>query len=478
MKEYRKGKYIGYTTHDFIVTCVSSSPGNKLSIPEPATRKYMNTYTCPGRKNYLSLNFIDPASADSVYMNITTPSIPGFSFNTTGSNGVGSANGSISWTTPLSMNPSTLTFFDIAVLVRDNACKQKGKATYIYRVNTRECSADSVWPGDANTDKVVDMYDPLAIAMNYNDTGSARPNAATTWAAQYCQYWDGSFLNNIDVKHADCNGDGMIDTADLAVVDSNYSKTHPKGGAAQKTTAGPDLYFDHSGIHPNPDSTVSIKMFLGNANTPVSDFYGLATHVLVDGLSLATPPVIKHGSNWIGDSTNTLNFTKEVSATSVDWALARTNKLNVNGQGWIADLEFKIPANTASGTLVTLSYNNTKIIDKEGLDKFEFNTLTDTFYVWQPVYISNVNNSISKLRLYPNPSDDKALLSFHSPQPCTISICVTDMTGRILESYNNSLQKGDNTIQLSAGTLPPGLYLVKVSSIDAGFAETLKWIRR
>lgn len=476
--EYRNGSYIGYTTRDFVVICISGS-GKKLSIPEPDNRENMITSTCPGRSNYLALNFIDPAPGDSVYLEIIPPVIPGFTFNTTAKNGIGAATGNISWTTPVTMNPNTLKFFDFEVKVRDNACDLIGKGTYVYRVNTKLCSADSVWPGDANKDKKADMYDALAVAMTYGDTGAARPNASNNWVAQYCTFWNGAFLNNIDTKHTDCNGDGQVDTADLNAINANYGKTHAKGGGAQqKTTAGPDLYFDHTGITPNPDSTVTIKMLLGTSSAPIANFYGLATNVHVNGLTLATPPKITYTSNWIGNNTNTLNFIKETSPTSVDWAYARTNQQNVSGQGVIANLEFKIPATTQGGSLVTLSYSNTKIIDKDGKEHSDFNTLIDTFYIRFPDYITTINSGLSKLQLYPNPSGSQATLSLFAPQPYNLNIVITDVTGKVLSNKETQIETGTNSITLPAVELTQGIYFVRVSSKEAGFDNTLKWIRK
>jgi len=479
IEEYRQGTYIGYTTRDFVVTCVNSTPGSKLSIPTPVNRNNVYTFTCPGRSNYLALNFEDAATGDSVYMDIITPVISGFTFNTSATNGIGNATGYISWTTPTSMDPTSLKFFDFIVNVRDNACRMIGKATYVYRVNTRLCSADSVWPGDANTDKIANLYDPLAVAMAYKDTGAARPNASTAWAAQYCNYWNGSFLSNIDIKHADCNGDGIIDTADLHAIALNYGKVHAKGGrSSQKTTAGTDLYFDHTGITANPDSTVSIKMLLGSPTAPIANFYGIAANLEIDGLALATPPTITFPVNWVGDSTNTLRFVKDLSATSLDWAFAKTNKQNINGHGQIADIEFKIPATTPNGTLVTLSYDKVRIINKDGQDIFDFNTQTDTFYVWEPVHITTVSTDIRKLQLYPNPGGNEVSLSLQSPDSYALMVDISDITGKTIITNSYSLQEGKNAFTLNTRGLPAGMYLVRVTSAEAGFTQTLRFVKK
>lgn len=476
IKEYRNKQLIGYTTRDFIVICISAPGGSTLTTPEPANVANMVTYTCPGRNNQLLFNFIDANPADSVFLDITPPSLPGgWSFNTTSSDGVGVATGNIVWQTPPSVNPAQLPFFNIKVTVTDNSCRLKGKATYMYTVFVRDCSADSVWPGDANSDKIVDMYDPLAIAINYNDTGAARPAASTNWAAQYCDFWDGSFLNNIDKKHSDCNGDGLVDTGDIAAIRLNYGQTHPKG-PGYKTTGNTELYFDHSGINANPDSLVSIKIMLGSSANPVNGLYGLAANIHVDGLNLATPPVITYTSSWLGNNSNTLNFTKDVSATSVDWAYARTDKQDVNGNGLIAHLEFKIPASTPGGTLVTLSYNRAKFINHLGLELTDIATLEDTFYVRYPATVNNMHHTNWQIQIYPNPSYGQAVLSINAASKIDADITIKDITGKTISAKTTRLEAGDNFINLPT-ELTPGIYLVHVSGTGYG-DSVVKWVVR
>lgn len=478
INEYRNGLYIGYTMRDFIIICKAVNAGD-LTIPQPTSRKNMVTYTCPGRKNTLNFNFTDPEVTDFVTIDIQPPALAGWSFNSSITNGVGSATGTLSWTTPPSADPAVLKSIDINVHVKDDACKLIGSATYVYKVILRDCSADSVWPGDANSDKVVDLYDPLAVALAYGDTGSKRTNATTNWAAEHCDYWEGFFLDNIDKKHADCNGDGIVNASDLGAITTNYGKVHAKGTPQHKGTAGPDLYFDHSGIKAHPDSTVTIKVLLGSGASPVSKLYGLATNILVDGLPLASPPAISYSSTWLGNSSNTLSFTKDVAPTSIDWAYARTNHKDTNGQGQLANLTFKIPASTPNGTLVTMSYSKTLLIDYEGTEILDYNTQVDTFYVWDaPTAISNIQDGISHTSLYPNPSSGTVTISWYSVERQELAITITDLTGKALIIQQVPAGTGNRSVTLQTEKLSPGMYLVNVKTTEGSDTHTMKWIKK
>lgn len=462
--EYRNGAAIAYTLRDFIIICVNAPAGNGLSIPTPVSTKNLVTYSCPGRNNTLTFQYTDAVPTDSVYLQIIPPTLAGWSFNPTVAPGIGGATGTLSWTTPPGVVPSALPFFNINVVAYDNACKTRGKATYVYTVKLRDCLADSVWPGDANSDKIVDLYDPLAIAIAYNDTGSSRPGASINWQAQACNYWDGTILNNIDKKHADCSGDGIVDTADLNAIRTNYGKIHAKGGA-QKPTAGGNFSFDHTGIHPNPDSTVSLKILLSSPSG-IQGIYGLATNIKVDGLTLAAPPQISYPASWLGNSSNTLSFVKDLSNTTIDWAYARTDKQNTNGNGVLAEVSFKIPGGTPAGTLVTVSFERYKFINKDGDELTGLTASEDTFYVQYPANVSDAALPHMTVKISPNPVATDASLSIYASEKQAVSYAITDIMGRNVAGSTLNINAGENNTPLAVERLEAGMYFIQISSAN------------
>ncbi len=87
---------------------------------------------------------------------------------------------------------------------------------------------DSVWPGDVDCNDVVNMDDLLEwghIAIGTN--GYSRNNVGTTWEGQACQDWSLTHPNsNKDVKHSDCDGNGVIELADVAPILDNFHAEH------------------------------------------------------------------------------------------------------------------------------------------------------------------------------------------------------------------------------------------------------------
>ena len=85
---------------------------------------------------------------------------------------------------------------------------------------------DPVWPGDFNNDGVVNNADALYWGLACSDTpGPTRPNASTDWAGQEAPDW-ATVVKDVNNKHQDGDGNGLINEADLQVLIDNYGKTH------------------------------------------------------------------------------------------------------------------------------------------------------------------------------------------------------------------------------------------------------------
>ncbi len=95
-----------------------------------------------------------------------------------------------------------------------------------------------VWPGDANNDKQVSIFDiNSVVAIHWQKTGPARTNASMQWTGQPCVPW-----NPKAATYADCNGDGTVSIFDINAVIVNFGKIHglPAGPImpAEKPTTG------------------------------------------------------------------------------------------------------------------------------------------------------------------------------------------------------------------------------------------------
>src|SRR5207248_1478210 len=83
--------------------------------------------------------------------------------------------------------PYTLTIADA------NGCVDSVNITY-----PSQC--DSVWPGDANSNRVADNNDVLSIGNNYGTAGALRAGATTAWTAQICANWSDTLASGVNGK--------------------------------------------------------------------------------------------------------------------------------------------------------------------------------------------------------------------------------------------------------------------------------------
>lgn len=470
VKEYRNGGLIASYIRDFTMMVLNGSG----AITFPMSTSTFTATTCPSQTNNVTVNFTD-AGGDSVFVTTTTPSLPGFSFSGTTSSGPGVGSTTFTWTTPSALNSATLPYFQVKLHAEDHGCP-RGQQDYIFTVYTKQCTADSVWPGDANGDYTVNMYDPLAIAIANGQTGAARTGASTSWVAQACMPWTNSFVTtNVNMKHADCDGNGTVNATDLGAVTANYGLSHPKGNLQHKQTGAPPLYFDLTGVYLKPGTTVAIPIKLGDGTTPVSGLYGIATRITVNGIVMTSPSVTTTGS-WLGNSSNTLNFTKATSVT-VDWAHARTDQQQVSGNGTIGMLNFTVPANAKSGTPVNFTFGMTKLVDKDGNDISDFDEQDGVAIIPFPDAVGNIAtaNDVAAV-IVPNPSHNHATLQFELNAPADMQIQVLDVVGKVLWQQTSAGVAGGNTVTLPAG-MAHGMYMVQWKNNNTHISGTIRWMK-
>ncbi|RYE23841.1 MAG: hypothetical protein EOP51_09340 [Sphingobacteriales bacterium] len=348
--EYRAGSKIGSYTRDFMISLAPSPvPNNVFTFPKPASGSVFEGTACAGQSGSLTVNLSD-VSTDSIHVDVTAPSLSGWTFTPMSSSGLGSGSAGISYTAPVTMSPGADPIV-VPVYVYDNSCP-RAAILYNFIIRPGSCLVDSVWPGDANSDNVVNLYDPLYVALAYGKTGSTRAGASTSWVGQYCADWATHFpLSGVNHKHADCNGDGTVDITDLGAVISNYSLTHTR--PAQRTNAGAPLKFDLTGVNFFPGSTVSIPIVLGDATTDVNMLFGMATRISIGGITLDNAPIVTNNITWMGAISELMNFNKSTNNNSVDWVQAHIDNNYNNGNGVVGTLEFTIPITAPEASTIS-----------------------------------------------------------------------------------------------------------------------------
>lgn len=465
--DYRNGAIVGYSSRDWAVSIL---PASAVTPPVPGPANSFITTACPGGASSINLSFIDSTATDSVFLLVQPQNA--FPYTITYANGVGIATANISWVNPNTLNPVTTPYFFLKVLAYNHTCPLKGATWYTILVKTAQCNTDSVWAGDANGDYTVTLYDPLAVALAYGKTGPARTGASTAWAAQYCTPWAWSFNNNVNYKHADCDGNGIVDNADLTAITANYGQFHLKEGQAPyKGTGVPSLYFDHTGINASPGATVTVPIKLGSAAQMMNNIYGLAAQIRVAGITPGAP-AISYPVSWIGTATGTVRFSRITGSNTIDWAYARNNQQNVSGQGTIAALSFTIPSGTPAGQQIVLSLQQARLINAAGATITDFNALADTLHV-VPTNVGTVTTASFNAVIVPNPATHAVLYLSAPSKNMPVSVHITDIAGRMVWKTDRGLN-GATEIALP-NALMNGVYFVRIS--DGTAVATIKWMK-
>lgn len=109
--------------------------------------------------------------------------------------------------------------YDITLLAENTlGSDQITKENYINVLSTDNL----IWPGDTNSNGVVDAEDILPIGVYWREVGNARTSSSYEWQAyDYPGEW------GIDVASlADCDGSGEVDIADVLAIGLNWGSTH------------------------------------------------------------------------------------------------------------------------------------------------------------------------------------------------------------------------------------------------------------
>jgi hypothetical protein len=343
----------------------------------------------------------------------------------------------------------------------------------VYKKDTTSFS--SIWPGDANDDKAVDMYDPLAVAIAFNYTGSKRLSTSTAWTEQYCTKWNTTFINGVNCNHADCNGNGKIDQYDLYAISANYRPANTYTPTTQNPVADePSLYFDLSNLTFTPGSTVTIPLKLYNDGAPLQNVYGIASNITINGLTLADPVRLSYENSWLVSTPDTLSFTKTRNNNTVDWALARTDHNNTSGQGVIANITFTIPNDAANDQPVFFSLSGTRLIDKDGNILTGYNVLSDTAHI-NTASVPNAAGNYREPVIVPNPSAINAKLVFAFPSTGILHMNICDIMGKTISTHEIEYTSGQHSFALPV--TEPGVYFINLRDDTRSYRKSIRWVQ-
>ncbi len=304
---------------------------------------------------------------------------------------------------------------------------------------------DSVWPGDANADGVVTNFDIINLGIAYNQTGPVRTDQSIGWYAHQAQWWNLFFNYGVNINHADCNGNGVINAADTLAISQNYLLTHQKVETPIDTTL-PLLYIQAVSDTLGLNQQAVFKIMLSNSALTSDSIYGVSftlNYSTVNGQ--ASTAGLDFSTSWLAPVGNQLTFQKS-SLGSIDVAVTRIDQTNNNGDGEVGTFMIVTTDNLSGITNLKVSLEDARALTVTGnevlLGTKNDSTLIDPLGIYEFEALSNAT------RLFPNPATDHVWVS------CTAKILkaeLLDISGRMVLVADN-LAEGMNTSSIGKGS--------------------------
>jgi len=368
-----------------------------------------------------------------------------------------SASGSTSYTWSTGANSASINVLptvstNYSVFAIDTNGCPGSKAVAVTVDNT--CS--DVWPGDANSDGVVNSSDILELGYYYLGTGPARSVTGNNYTPHFASNWSGIISNGKNRAHADCNGDGVINLADTVAIYNNYLMTH--AFRTSSSTGDAITLLSNTSNMVKPGEWNKLDIVLGEENSQVN-IYGLAFDINYDETMIETGQAyVKFTPSFLNNNNQNVEFRKvDANLGKIYIADIRTDGAEVSGNGKIGEFYFKVKPSLSEGVVINMSISNTqKARHDHSLEPLSGNLL--------PLSVNKNPVSVGKIfatgfNMFPNPVSDKLIIQTGTADETNYTI--TDISGRVV--LNGTFIK---TATISTSGLAAGSYNIRLNSVS------------
>jgi PKD repeat protein len=349
-----------------------------------------------------------------------------------------------------------------------------GCNTVTHTFVVEECTqaADDVWPGDANSDNIVTNADALYLGLAFNQTGPTRSAATLNWVGQPATDWAFNFsANNVNLKHADCDGNGIVNFDDTLAIDFNYLNTHNKFESAPPG-GNPLLWIEATPDTVGLEHAIDIVVHLGTAAQPVDSLHGVAFSLTFDeSLVMSQGLSIDFGNCVLGtEGIDVLTFQETMFIDGViDIAVTRNTLENFQGYGPIAHARI-VTTDNLSGYTRDFPIGLSSVTALTATEAEVLLSVMPDTVVIDPNKVGIVEPEQLDVQIYPNPT--KGLVTLAGLTSST-RMAVYNSVGQMVAEYK--LNEAKQTLDLSA--LSNGMYILKLETDKAVAVERLRLIQ-
>lgn len=399
---------------------------------------------------------VNGAIIDSVYMQAANGLTPGF-YPVVGGNGYTYYK---PWT-PVSVDLTAYMGQNVTVEVTASDCIYGGHSGYAYfdaRLDSTS-AIPNVWPGDANYDLTADMNDLLYLGWAFGATGPGRPSATNNWQAEASTNWGQTTAYGTEFKHADCNGDGVIDLNDTLAIYNNYGLQHAfRMGQTNQISAQSNyrnLQVTSNLSTCGPNQVLKITIALPTNTVTTNDLYGIAFRMSVPSQYISALTSADFSGSFLGvKGSNMMTLSKAfIGQDHIDLSLVRNDKMNATTGGTLVDIYFT-STNFSTNGVGHFNISNINAVTYQGAYlPIGYNGATVNFS-----NSSGIQKNIqAEIRIVPNPASDKISLD---------GLNDNHLAFEILNIVGQPLVKGytDNKKTIDISAFENGAYFIKLNT--------------
>ena len=338
----------------------------------------------------------------------------------------------------------------------------------------------NVWPGDANMDGEVNGEDIFPLGIYYGNHGNQRNAPSNSWNGQSCVSWNNGSFNwmylqdLVDMKMADCNGDGVIDNLDLQAIQANYGKRHTnhnnRSAMLFHSPTDPTLSVTPVTGAVNAGNDISFIVNLGSNAVPATDVYGCSFTLLFDPAKIDSGAAVTFTNAWF-DTTGThqIQFSHEsYSEGRLELAFVKTDLISYTGNGVVATVTMHTKS-SASGPLDIAIDGNAKIFNTNmyggsggNMEVFKNMYLQGTTATIENTSAVSTVTSNTTVSIFPNPSNGSLYIKHEKfDEPLAL-----EMFNTLGERVFSKILTSAETDFVQLPEVANGLYQVSVKTIQ------------
>lgn len=226
------------------------------------------------------------------------------------------------------------------------------------------------------------------------------------WVGQPCPDWTFNFAqNNVNLKHADCDGNGIINFDDTLAIDFNYLNTHNKV-EGESAAGNPPLWVEATPDTVGLEQAIDILVHLGSFEHPIDSLHGVSFSLTFDQELLQQSNLTVDFDNCVLGTagSDVMSFQKRFFNDGViDLAVTGNTLENFDGYGPIVHARIVTTDNLSGMHDLPIGISNAFAITASEFE-VELTTIADTVVV-DPNKVGIAEPEQLDVTVYPNPTN-------------------------------------------------------------------------